>query len=184
MLSKDTKLKIKAMDEDQSVGQEIINRMSLLQERPEFAYQIKDILKNLDTSEHMSSKIEKTFRSKMSNYDHGSCGDDIALTIREVPALLLNALYDRPGKKTRDTINKIEFEALALALSGIGAAKDFEVAYDNMLSSLTNLKVTQGELPEVMQTIERSLVNQREIVSPDPIHEDRVVLKRIRLRKK
>ncbi len=184
MLSKDTRLKIKAMSEDQAVGQEIISRISLLQKRPRFAYQVEDIIKSLDVSEEMNQRIEGVFRSKMSNYDHGCCGDDIASALKEVPALLKNALEYKPGKKTRDTVDKVEFEALALALSGIGAAKDFEAAYDNMLSSLTDLAVIYRERPEKEEAGKQLPIEIVVDARQDRIHEERTVLKRIRLKKK
>lgn len=142
MLSKDTRIKIQAMMQNIEAANEVINRLSVMQNTPFSSSDAENMLNQLNSSDEMNRQIRRILQSKMANYDHGECGIIIADTLVNIVEVLdaakndketVNLLYSEP-------LDKICFEALALALAGNEVARNFEKVYDTAVASMKAIK--------------------------------------------
>ena len=156
MLSKETRKKIIQMVQDESLGREIIVRMSLLQKTPKTKEQVRSIL-NAFNKDH-NDRILTVLKSKMANYDHGSCGNEIANGLCGVVDILEAALQDQDLKALKENLDgemdKISYEALAIAITSINCAKNFQVVYNQMISAVSAIETLSDEPAPKPQIIE------------------------------
>jgi len=190
MLSKETRKKIKLMVQDESLGNEIVLRMSLLQKTPHTTNVVKNILDQID--ENLSDKIMQVFKSKMANYDHGESGNEIANGLNGVVDVLRAALEGKNLQPYKDRLDgemdKISFEALSIAIASIDCAKNFMAVYNKMINSVLAIDVLTDEA-EVKKPIEELPVEVLIDAKQDVVHVEKrsprkVVVKRIYFREK
>lgn len=190
MLSKETRKKIKVMVQDERLGDEIILRMSLLQQTPKRKSQVVRILGQFDTE--LSDQIMRTLKTKMANYDHGECGNEIANGLNGVVEVLQAALKDQDLTSHKNNLDgemdKISFEALAIAIGSIDCAKNFRVVYNNMIKSVCAIDDLTLD-PEIEKTAEPELpVEVLAEAKQERVHVEKpsrpVVVKRIYFKEK
>ena len=122
-----------------SVGVEICNRIKA--RTPLNKEQASLILDSFDLT--LNKEITDRIVLSLSHYDHGECGIELADSINGIASVLQAFVNGQSLERVRtrvdaEVMSKITLEALALALKGVGPAKDFKKSYDLMVSAIHN----------------------------------------------
>jgi len=168
MISKYTKNKI-IESFGELVGTEVINRLSTLSDKNLI---LQGNVQSIDRSAEMASKISVAFRAKMSNYHLGNSGIKIAEN--------LNKIDDRLSGKNilLEPMDKIDLEAMSLALNSVDAAKEFKTIFNKICDNLNGFQPEAAVEVPVIQEVSAPVVD---LVEEKP-QEKQYVVKRIRLK--
>lgn len=170
MLNKQTEHRLKELLADDNIFDQVILR--LVEKTPSI-----DHISRIDNSIEMQDKIRSRFRSVLANYDHGSCGEEIAERLNGCGEVLKKFSKKEPLEQAKkfmgsDLLDKVTLEAMILGLKSIESAKDFEKNYDLMVNTAQRLSYEENLGSETLQ--------KQEPESPIKIS---FVRKRIRLKK-